>query len=294
MLFMNQEYPMFIYTKETISIRSHDKQNLIMIGDSRAKAGFIPNVNPLTKSLNLSIGGATPIEGYYILKKYLQTNLPPDKIIISYAPSHIDAHGTYWERTVKFDFLETQEYQEVESNAKQIADSTTIGSSKTYTDYLNPKMYISDFFNGIISLRWVQNKQVLIDNSNSQGHYYFGKEAISSALNDEATRKKFIPSPLIDLYLKKLLALTKANHIKVYYYTMPFNKSSFMASKKIYRDGYTTYLQDLVYKYNVNICNDLGYMSNDNFGDPSHLYKGADKVSHDIFKCVDDGNISVE
>jgi hypothetical protein len=294
MYYMNQEYPMWVHVKETIHLHSKRKENLIIIGDSRAKAGFIPTINPKVNTLNLAVGGGTPIEGYFILKKYLQNNTSPDKIIISYAPNHLEIQDVYWERSVKFDFLSTQEYQEVEANAKEINDSTTLGLSKTYKDYWNPTKYTTDFKNGLITMRWKQNKKMLNDGFASKGHYFFGTANSADGLNAEGHEKIFKHSLLLDLYLRKLLNLAKTNNIKVYYYTMPFNQASYQASKIEYRDGYKNYMQKFAHDYKVHICNNLSYMTNDNFGDSSHLYKGAEKVSHDILNCVDDGNISVE
>jgi hypothetical protein len=287
MLFMNQEYPLWVNVKETMSSKFKEKQNVIMIGDSRGKAGFIPNLNQSIQSLNLSVGGGTPIEGYYTLKKYLQYNAAPNKLIISYSPCHLEEQDAYWDRTVKCNFLELKDYQEVEANAKIINDSTTLGISKKYTDYTSPIKYTNDFLHGVFSMRWKKNKEVLTSVLFSKGHYYCGKANYSNELNKETTKEIFIKSPLIDLYFQKFLELAKRNHISIYYYSMPFNESSFNAGKAQYRTEYDNYILKTAYQYNIKVCNKLNYMTNDNFGDDSHLYKGAKQASEAIFNCVD-------
>lgn len=294
-LYMNTEYPMWLHVKETVLKQNDEKQDLIMIGDSRAKAGFIPNINKSVKSLNLAVGGGTPVEGYYILKKYIENNPAPNKIIISYGPFHLDGQDCYWDRTVKFDFMEKNDYIEVENLALLIKDFKTLGSGKTYTDYLSPIKFVSDLKNGIIGIRWSRNQSVLSEGYISKGHYYFGTAKFADGLNSETSQNNFIESPLINIYFKKLLDLARQNNIQIYYYTMPFNEASFKKGKEQYRNEYTNYLKDIAMLFDIKMCNQLTYMSNDNFGDPSHLYYGAKTTTKEIFECaLDNKKMSLE
>lgn len=286
MLYMNQEYPMWLNIKNIINSKSDAKYDLIMIGDSRAKAGYIPNNNLTLKSQSLAIGGGTPIEGYYILKKYLQNNPIPKKIIFSFAPSHLDSVDVYWERTVKFDFLNQGEYIEIEKNAMLIEDKNTLGLNKSYIDYKIPLMYGNDFKNGIIERRWNVNKIVYKDCTNSKGHYFFGRENFANGFNAESSKASFNQSKLIAFYFIKLIKLAKVHHIQIYYYTMPFNRSSFEKTPKHYKDGYNRYISKIATDYNISICNKLSFLTNDNFGDPSHLFHGANISTREIVNCV--------
>lgn len=286
MLYMNQEYPMWVHIKETITTENEDKCDFIIIGDSRAKAGFIPQKNNKFNSLNLSVGGGTPIEGFYILKKFLQTNIKPKEIVLSYAPYHLAGQDTYWDRTIKFDFLTEEECSDVENNSQIIQDSNTLGANKTCKDYLSPVKYTADFTSGILKQRWNTNNKVLNDCRVSKGHYYFGREEVSSGLNIEASKNIFKESKLINHYFHKLLKLAKENNIKISYFTMPFNESSFAETSIEYKNKYNKYIDSLSSMYNINICNQLSFMSNDNFGDNSHLYRGAKKNTQLIYDCI--------
>lgn len=286
MIYMNQEYPMWLHIKKIINHNDSKVYDLIMIGDSRSKAGFIPNIDSSKNSINLSVGGATPIEGYYTLKKFLKNNLAPKNLILSYGAFHLDSQDCYWTRTVKFDFLEENEYQEVENISEKINDLETLGMGKTYTDYLNPAKYGDDFINGIIERRWYKNIEVYNECNLSNGHYFFGRAVKADGLNAESKKKTFKQSALLHEYFVKLVNLANENKIKIFYYTMPFNQSSFEASKKSYISEYNRYINKLAVDYNITVCNNLSFMTNDNFGDPSHLFKGSEVTTKEIFDCV--------
>lgn len=160
MVYMNPEYPMWLHIKDVIHSKNHNVYDLIIVGDSRAKAGFIPNLCGAKKCFNFSVGGGTPIEGYYILKKFLSNNPAPKNLVISFAPSHLDSQDCYWERTVKFDFLDKNEYQEIENTAIRVKDFKTLGSEKSYSDYQIPTKFSTDFLNGVIQRRWSKNIEV--------------------------------------------------------------------------------------------------------------------------------------
>ena len=69
MFYNGNEYPMWRAKFEYV-LKTHSSENII-IGDSRALAGIIPEIIG-DDYYNLSYGGGTPIEGYFLLKKYRQ------------------------------------------------------------------------------------------------------------------------------------------------------------------------------------------------------------------------------
>lgn len=90
----------------------------------------------------------------------------------------------------------------------------------------------------------------------------------------------------MNVYIEKLIKLAKAHNIKIYYYTMPFNKSSFEATSACYKRGYCNYILQIAKNYNITICNKLSFLPNDYFGDPSHLYKGSAMATKELLDCV--------
>ena len=89
-------------------IESVKNNEILIIGDSRAVAGFNPKIIDSNKVYNLNIGGATPITGYFTLKKLLNSGKTPKLLIVSYAPFHLIEDDSY-PRIIKEDFLNFNE-----------------------------------------------------------------------------------------------------------------------------------------------------------------------------------------
>lgn len=284
-MYMNIEYPMWDNVKSVIS-NNKNNYNVLYIGDSRAKAGFIPNLfnKEHIKSVNLAVGGGTPIEGYYTLKEYLKNNITPKYIILSYSPFHLAKQDVFWHRTVRFNFLDIKKLNEIINASSEIeVSNATLGSKDKVLDYyIYTGKYMSEFVIGILEKRWGQYFDTINNLEKSNGHHYFGKLNLSNGLNAEVKMAKFTPSILLSLYLDKLLELGKKNNIKIYYYTMPFNKSSFDKMNSSFKNNYNKYIKLLGDRYNMTVLNKLYYLENENFGDSSHLFYGAEKVTLEI------------
>ncbi|PCJ21214.1 MAG: hypothetical protein COB02_01110 [Candidatus Cloacimonadota bacterium] len=277
------------------SLKSNN-HNFLLIGDSRAKAGFKPNsfdTNNIN-SINLAIGGATPIEGFYTLKRYLDNNRPK-YLLLSYGPFHLERQDTYWNRTVKFDYLGIFNNIKVTKYAKELNEYKLLNRGNkfkqhhfySYLNYrYNPFTYLPEFkatlFNKKLN-RKTQNKKVLAVLKESKGHYFFGRKKVCHGLNSESkSKRKFKISKLLELYLIKIIELAKIYNIEVYYYTMPFNQTSYKKTSNLYKTSYDIYFNNLSTKYSIKILNKLYYLDDTNFGDVSHLYHGADIVTNDI------------
>ena len=75
MAYMDVEYAMYKQQKDYIS-KNHDTNRVLILGDSRAKASFMPDV--LGEDVyNISLGGISPVESYYMLKEYLENHAGP-------------------------------------------------------------------------------------------------------------------------------------------------------------------------------------------------------------------------
>lgn len=286
MFYENQEYPMWLEVKNRIHTKSTYNAELIVLGDSRAKADFIPNQLTNIRSINLSVGGGTPIEGYFTLEAYLKNNKAPKKIIFSYTPTNLCGDNCYWDRTIAFNFLTDNQLEEIQKEASKLDEKSIIKNNKKFTDYMYPVDYGSSFKNGIIGMRWFRNKIVLKECQTSRGHHFFGTEEYANGLNSEAKANVFSKSRLQDSYFNKLLNLAKSKNIKLYFYIMPFNKSSFDKVKIKYVNGYEKYIKNLSLKYGMKLCNKVFYMENSDFGDPSHLFKGAKMNTAMMLNCI--------
>lgn len=270
----------------------------IIIGDSKAVAGFEPE--KIDKSIyNLAIGGSSPIEGYYFLKKLLSNGNVPGKIIISYSPYHLEADDVFFERTVRYDALSKKEQHEILSisnalNEKFFISPTNKREYKSrldfYQSYLRHILISYKFFmtyretlSGMVTnpKRPIWNYESYNKIKQSRGHHFYGMANSSADPSGEIESETFMPSKVINYYLINLLELATKNRINIYYVNMPFNEASYKKININYIDGYYKYFNKLKIKYkNVVWLNDIYFYNNDCFGDPSHLNKlGSKKFS---------------
>lgn len=286
-VYMNREYPMWQYVKDVINTENHvNYYNLVFIGDSRAKAGLKPDLidNFEFKSVNLSVGGGTPVEGYYTLKRYLKNHKPPKYLILSYAPYHLSVMNSFWQRTVKFNFLPVDELNEIVSLSRDIEGcSGVVGCRDEVLDYqIYAHKYFREVLSGIKNFSWSLNAKIHSYAVSSRGHGLFGTQGISRGNNREGRSKfKFKLSPTLDLFFNKIVKLARDSDIKVFYYTMPFNQSSFKNAKPETIVNYDNYINGKCARLEIYCLNKLHYLPDSEFGDPSHVFNGIEKVSLD-------------
>jgi hypothetical protein len=285
----NREYPMWDFTKEKIGFENETYYNLLMIGDSRAKVAFIPKLFDVDNSvsINLALGGATPIEGYFVLKNYLRLNKKPKMILLSYAPFHFEKQDWYWTRTLNWGLITSVESDEVMDKAKSLNDLKIMGfrRKKEYWKY-DPYQNIAEMKAGFTRKRWLTNKVTMDYLIESRGHIYFGRGQKNSKPFAETRSGKFSVSVILDYYLKETIRLSNEHGIKVFYYTMPLNRTSEKLLEKEYKLDYDLYLNKISKEYNINVLNNLYFMADTNFGDASHLYNGSDDVTIDMRKKI--------
>jgi hypothetical protein len=297
------EYPMWKSKMDYISY-IHKSENII-IGDSRAEAAFVPDILE-DNFYNLSVGGGSPIDGYFILKKYLEKN-KINILIISFSPKHLETVGTFFGRTLKYNLLSIKDIIQVFSKSLELnenLDATDedyyLGKDFSYKNKLDYYkayykailirckffyFYIPEIQNCLFESRYKNNIEVYNNISKRNGNYDFGTQLQAIGENEEAKKKVgFRYSKMTDYYLNEMLVLTKQNNIKVYFVIAPFNENSYNKIYNLNKDylkEYSDYINSLKLKYNNVVWNsDIYCYGNDFFGDPSHLNsKGQRKFS---------------
>lgn len=301
MFYHTGEYPMWKSKLEYIE-NIHKVENII-IGDSRAVAGFDPRIIE-DDFYNLSIGGGTPIEGYFILKRYL-VNKNVNKLIISYSPMHLEFNKVFFARTLKYDFLSQDDLNEVFLKSKELDEKffRLKNFNNNSNKYLNEVDYYKNYFkailtkynflyfyipeiqNSLLFTRYINNHEIYLEIKKRKGNYDFGTETEAKGENFESTRKTtFSISKIMNYYLNEMLLLCEQHNIKVYFMVAPFNKDSYIKIKEQninYIIDYESYIKSLEAKYiNVRWNADIFYYENEYFGDPSHLNRrGQTKFS---------------
>ncbi len=285
MVIFERDYPMWLNAKQVASSASAAQLDLLVIGDSRVKAGFIPDLAERT-SLNLATTGQSPIEGYYLLSNYLRGHHPPKKLLLSYAPYHLTMVDVFWEMTVKYGFLSYRDYQEVWDTSRRLNDKTLGERDLRWQYYFFPSKYWGSVRHAIKERRWRTNEETYQTVTNNHGHFYYGKQSGSSDLNEEAELGSFVSARLLDSYLNRLIDLAHANGIEVFWYTMPFNHESCAKVPESFIRDYERYLTELAAQKEIQVIQTISCLPNALFGDKSHLYAGAGANTLAILKAV--------
>lgn len=287
MTILERDYPMWLNAKEVASSVSSNRLDLLVIGDSRAKAGFIPNLAH-KKTLNLSLTGQSPIEGYYLLLNYLKNNPPPEKLLVSYAPYHLCVVDVFWEMAVKYGFLSFADYTEVWETSRHLEDKALGDKNLRWQYFFLPSKYWASVRMAVKERRWNINDETYKAVVSSNGHYYYGRSSGSKDLNEEAELDKFSESRLLDLYLGMTIDLARSRNVEVFWYTMPFNQESCDNLPESFTRDFAAYLSALESRKDIKVIQRIACLPNALFGDRSHLYLGANATTLAILENVFD------
>ncbi|MCG1036559.1 hypothetical protein [Polaribacter sargassicola] len=294
--YMDPTYSAVKFIKAVKAGKENSYKNFI-IGDSRAEAGIKPNLID-TKLLNLSLGGSSSIEGYFILKEMLDKNIKIDTLIVSYGATHFLSSEHFFSHSLKLSLLKFKNVNEVfndlnedkltfwkpRKEQRQMSNlENTLTILKSYLILLKWPLYYQTEITNSKFLRGNKNNLFYEDVVKNKGYHLYGKEKSSSDLNEEAkgNLNKFTPNLAISNALIKLLDLAKNNNIKVFYINVPFNETSYKNVSLDFKSSYNKYFATLKSKYPNFIFNsDLSYYKDGYFGDKSHLNdRGASKFS---------------
>lgn len=292
MNYMPVEYSMWQQEKDyTISGPEAD---ILILGDSRAKSSLIPEM--LTDGdkeiYNMAIGGATPIEMYYALSRYLINHNAPERVIVIFAPYHL-CEIDNWGQTETYHYLSSREMMEVYSNAKAL-DETHLLNGSLFDNLVSynlrlPNKYMSSLYNAHFFGRYADNISKYNDVSKNLGYTEFGTDNGCDSLNYETHHTWFDDSKLVVMYYRKLVELCVDNNIYVQCIQAPINEAS---SEKIINEfwnGHKDVLRTVVYE---NLSDDVmsfetkvPVYDNKYFGDANHLNRlGAEKFTKKIKK----------
>ena len=157
MYFMATEYSMWQEEKEYV--KGGEDADVLILGDSRAKSGIIPellmsqddpsasqssasqssanqssanqssanqnsengNSDDHPSIYNAAIGGATPIEMYYAFETYLKNHRAPEKVILIFAPYHM-CDIDNWEQTLYYNYLSVPQEMKVYCEAVKLGE----------------------------------------------------------------------------------------------------------------------------------------------------------------------------
>lgn len=282
--YMDGEYAMY-QQHEDYLCENTDYNRTIIIGDSRAKAAFIPE-QLSEECYNLALGGTTPIEGYYSLKEYLEHHPAPEYVVMAYAPIHYTDVDALWTRNIYFHIMNDEDAMELFRIAKDCEDHENILIDNYRLEYAMYRLYMPNkYCTALKNARFINRHGTNVNKyqevESAQGHSYFGLANGSSGVNAETKVDDFISSDVVTLYVQKTFDLCKDQGITVILEQLPMNETSRRILTNDFKAHYREYMLELaVENPQVQLFGDFYMYPNDFFGDADHLNPlGANEYS---------------
>lgn len=289
MYYMDDEYAMYVQQNDYVTGKLNNENavtathgdnrasdRVLILGDSRAKAGFQP-AKLWEGSYNIALGGASPIEGYYGLKKYLANHEKPRTVIMAYAPMHYMDVDTLWTRSIYFHTLSPEDFRDLVRNAANFQDTEKILIENYNVEYLMhyfymPNKYATALKKSAFVLRHEKTVQKYNDMVAYKGHSFYGTAEYSDGVNGEAKVTDFAASDIITWYLEETFALCRENGIQVILEQTPMNETSYGILTEDFKNHFRSYMYDLAANNpDVTVFPDFLCYPNDCFGDADHL-----------------------
>ncbi len=282
------------YARDYLDGPERPRVDLLILGDSRAKAGIIPErIHPRARSFALPAGSVA--ETFYFARRYLEHNPAPRRVFLSISPQHWTASSSFWWRTVKWRFLDLGEYLEMLSNASRLPiDPFSWGPPGPpepiwwYTRLIRSWLRMPFELNQLEFGSYFKNKPVLEEryrkNFETGGFGSFGLMKNFFNLNWESTQKSFRANPMLVDYFERLLALLKERGIPVVFEFVPINQASYAKLDPEFTRALKEFIDVVAARHpEAKMTSILKAYPDGDFGDVSHLNaEGAEKYSDSI------------
>ncbi len=247
--YLDPEYASWLAKRRMLE--ACDLGEVLVVGDSRAAVSVVPMLLGV-KTTNLAVGGGQAIEAFVAVSRALDCPLPPRRVVVSLNAGHFVRPDMFWERSVRFGFLNRAELAEVLHTAEALGDRSVLaprhddGLAPLLRGFLYAIRFPTLYFNGVLKggvfLRLWQNRASLQAGLASRGQYFFGTDPGSSAIAAEGSLDRFTPLPVQDHYFRRLLAVLAERGIPVDFIAMPLNRSTHAHVLAAVERDYAAYL----------------------------------------------------
>lgn len=284
--FMDDEYPYWMQQKDYIN-ESAEYNEMVVLGDSVAKAAIRPNSISGHQTANLALGGASVVEMYYTLEDYLEHHDSPKVVLGVFGINHYAGGDCFVSRTLYFHYLDRRRlralYQTAAYNKEpSFWNSQELEDLSMEYSLWNPRLYLPAVFNSSFVGRYEQNMASYEQVRAEKGWMIFGTAESNSELSVIATYESFLVDPVNDYYLQKIAELCSENNIQFILEQAPIKASSLPLICQSVEDAYTAYFQDMKDKHPDMIINDSYIAYEDSmFGDKNHTNETGTQIYTD-------------
>lgn len=227
MSFVSGEAPFYLWNKAEVKKR-HDNIRIVVLGDSTANAAYIPEVLS-ADTINLSLGGITPVENYYIMKEWLKNNAAPSVVYVSYMDFHMSLVDCFWDRTMYSRRFPIQTNAEILRTAWKYKEKSFLPDGWLFKfisyELFLPDVYIASLINASLNQRYDGNFAAYQSNG-LHGGRYMTRGNREYAPKDSVIYDRFSAAPMHDFYYRKLIKLCLDNKIAVRLVKLPLPNNS--------------------------------------------------------------------
>lgn len=277
--YMDGEYPYWKQQKD-YSLTDGDKQEVLLLGDSRMKMGVL--ATELSEdAYNLALGGGTPLEMYYSVKRYLQHHQKPKAVIVAFGATHFTEMSCYVTRNMYFHYFDENESEEANARILEL-DGKDYRSENVAYQYKMPTIYLRAVVKSILRPRTEYNSDLYLRVANSKGRMFgHDNKTLSEVVPQECRSEHFMPLNSLTYYMEKLVKLCLDNDIPIYIEQLPMGNPGYqMLVDSGYMSEYQKFIRMFRDKYGIIVNDEIPLYEENLFQDGSHLnLAGAQKLT---------------
>ncbi|WP_155952419.1 hypothetical protein [Pseudobutyrivibrio sp. LB2011] len=294
MYYSNEDFAYTFWNKQFTETKQDKYYKVVVIGDSSCNSAYMPEVIS-DSMINLSIGGSSTVEGYYVLKDYLEHNDAPTDVFLSYHDSHFRYTEAYWDKIVPAHRFSLLDNIELISNATE-DDTGLFYHNGAYADLIATEVYFPSKY--IVGLTNYLTQDTLPEDTQQIRGYETNIAAMEKVelhrgryttlgnqvfvTSQARPYTQFSAGSLYESYFDKTIALCQKNGIAVHIVKPPLPDNSQLSDE--YIEEVKQFYNKYVEKYD-NVDFDWGQhiFTIEDFADEIHLNNdGALKFSEYI------------
>lgn len=281
--FMDQEAPYYLWNKEKTNTAQDKQYGTLILGDSTANAAYVPEILS-DDTINLALGGTTPVENYYVLQEWLENNPAPKACYISFVDQHFQMDECFWIRTMYSHRFSLRKNFDILKAAVHYAEPSII-SEDYLADFISyelyfPNKYITSLMNAGFNQRYEENvtAQQLDE---LHGGRFIARGTSEYHPANEIVFNEFYVNPLFDDYYRRMIRLCMENDIQVHIVKLPLPDNKVFTQE--YISAFYAYYEGLKESYPGLTVDWFSAYKNDYFADENHMNShGALQFSNEL------------
>ena len=209
MFYLDNEYAYSRWNKEACSQNHEGAVKVIVIGDSVVNAALCPDYLS-DSTYNLSLGGVSPAEMYYVLEEYLENNQAPEVCYIGFSDQGYITDQNLYKRILYFHRFSKEQEEAIFADAEAFGEQSILiedyeNERKKYRLWF-PDKYISALMNGGIFMRYSSNMECYKVVNEHKGSWMSQNENWDTGA-DNIDYNSFPVGEMQNYYMEKILDL---------------------------------------------------------------------------------------